>query len=102
MANQLIAAIAVEFQQHAAAAYQQVHHKLNAHYTGIFHDFDNHFSGNKRIDVTELVTSKVIDSMDLSTENDVARANQICNSSTMTLRWHTYKPESSCCLNKLD
>ena len=37
-----------------------------------------------------------------STENDVARANQMCNSSAMTLRWYTYRSEMYCCFNKLD
>ena len=102
MANQPIAAIAVEFQQHTTAIYWQVHHKINAQYGGLIHDFDDLFSDDKRIHVPALLTSKVIELMNLPTENDVARANQMCNSGVMTLRWYKYRPETYCCLNKLD
>ena len=95
-------AIAVEFQQHTTARYQEVHHKLNAKYGGLIHYFDNLFSDNKRIDVPALITSKVIELMNLPTENDVAKVNQMCNSSAMTLRWYTYKPEMYSCLDKLN
>ena len=61
MANKPIAAIAVKLQQHTAVAYWQVHHKLNAQYAGIVHDFDNLFGDNERIYVPALVTSKVIE-----------------------------------------
>ena len=95
--------IAVDFQQHMAAIYWQVHLKLNAQYGGIIHDLDNLLScNNERIDIPAIVTYKVIALMDLPTKTDVARLNQMCNSSAMTLRWLTYyRLETYCRLNKL-
>ena len=94
--------IALDFQQHTTVVYWLVHHKeLNAQYGRIIHDIDNWFSDNQRIDIPAIVTAKVIEFMNLPTDTDVARLNQMCNSGVMNLRWLTYKPETYCRLNKL-
>ena len=51
--------IALDFQQHTAAAYCAVHHKLNAHYGGIIHDIYNLFSAD-RADLPAMITAKVM------------------------------------------
>ena len=53
------------------------------------------------IDIPAIVTFKVTEFMNLTSETDVARLNQMCNSSVMTLRWLTYRPETYCRLKKL-
>ena len=94
--------IALDLQQHTAGAYyyRAVHHKLNAHYGGIIHDIDNLFSADGA-DLPAMITAKVINPMNLPTDADVARFNQMCNSSALTLRWLTYNPETYYRLNKL-
>ena len=86
-ANNKLFVIALDFQQHTTAAYRLVHHKLNAHYGGIIHDIDNLFSANGQADIPAMITAKVIDLMNLPTDADVARLNQMYNSGAMTLRW---------------
>ena len=68
--------ITLDFQQHTAGAYRAVHHKFNAHYGGIIHDIDNLFSAD-RADLPAMITAKVIDHMNLPTDADVARFNQM-------------------------
>ena len=54
-----------------------------------------------RADLPARITAKVIDHMNLPTDADVARFNQMCNSGALTLRWLTYNPETYSRLNKL-
>ena len=92
--------IELAFQQHTAGAYRSVHHKLNAHYGGIIHDIDDLFTTDGA-DLPTLITTKVIEHMNLPADADIARFNQMCNSGALTLRWLTYNPETYSRLNKL-
>ena len=92
--------IELAFQQHTAGAYCSVHHKLNAHYRGIIHDIDDLFTADGA-DLPALITAKVIGHMNLPTDADIARFNQMYNSGALILRWLTYNPETYSRLNKL-
>ena len=85
-ANNKSFVIALDFQQHTAAAYRAVHHKLNAQYGGIIHDIDDLFTADIA-NLPTVITAKVIDHMSLRTGADVARLNQMCNSGALTLRF---------------
>ena len=98
--NSKLFVIALDFQQHTAGAYHAIHHKLNAHYSGIIHDIDNLFSAN-RADLPAMITAKVINHMNLPMDADVTRFNQMNNSGALTLQWLTYEPETYSSLYKL-
>ena len=81
-----IASIAVKFWQYSLAEYQQAHHKLNTQYAGLIANINDIFSDNERIIIQALFTSKVVESIDLPTEEDIAaKVIQMINSCAMTL-----------------
>ena len=86
MDSSTIKGIAVEFQQHTAAAYRQAHHKLNAQYAGIITDIADLFSNVKQPNIPMLVQTKVVELMNLPNNNDITRAKQMFTNGVMTLK----------------
>ena len=93
MARKPTKGIIVKFRQHLLAEYWQAHHKLDTQYALVV-DIHDLFNNDKRIFVPALVTSKLVESIDLPNKEDIARAMQMFNSAAMALRWHLHKQET--------
>ena len=83
-----IKGINVAFRQHALAEYPQAHHKLNTQYFIVITNIEDLFDAEAIIQA--LVTAKLVESMDLPNDAEVAKVKQMLNSSAMTLVWHLY------------
>ena len=66
-----IKGINVKFRQHALAEYQQAHHKLNTQYSIVITDTEDLF--NTDANILTLVTTKLITSTRLPSNNNVAK-----------------------------
>ena len=103
MACKPIEAIIVKFRQHLLAEYQQAYNKLNTQYATLIADIDDFFNDNERVNnIPALVTSKLVESMDLPNKEDIAKVTQMFNSGAMTLRWHLHGQETYACLSNSD
>ena len=88
----LIKGINIKFRQHALAEYWHAHHKLNTEYLTVITDIDDLFVTNAN--VPNLVAAKLIQSMDLSTDEDEAKVKQMLNNGAMTLQWHLHNQDA--------
>ena len=79
-----IKGINIAFRQHALAEYRHVHHKLNTEYLTVITGIDDLFVANAN--VPTLVAAKLVQSMDLSTDEDEAKVKQMLNKGAMILQ----------------
>ena len=87
-----IKGINIEFRQHALAEYRHAHYKLNTEYSTVITDIDDLFVANANI--PNLVATKLVQSMDLPSDEDKAKVKQMLNNGAMTLRWHLHNQDA--------
>ena len=87
-----IKGINIKFRQHALAEYRHAHHKLNTEYSTVITDIADLFVANANI--PNLVPTKLVQSMDLSTDEDEAKVKQMLNNGAMILQWHLHNQDA--------